>query len=920
MLDNNILLSNNDFRHLFPFHLLLDNNGRVLSAGSSLVKTVPLKSGDSFNTWFSIHRPYITDPTFEQIVANKDSLFIIDSKSTPSIKIRGQFYQPEGAQQQLIFIGSPWFDSLDAVNEIGLNINDFAIHDPIIDLLHILKTNEIGMNDLKEVLDRFKAQQKKLKQLSLIATETINSIIVTNRVGEIEWVNKAFEKVTGYHLQEIKGKKPGSFLQGELSDQNTIRYIGSQIRNGRDFTCELVNYTKSGKPYWIRINGQPLLDSEGNIEQFFAIEEDITEQKEAILKLSWSEEKYRGIIENMDLGLVEFDNEDNVVFCNNSFTRMTGYDLSYLTGKQLSDVLKERNPNFEPSFRVKRRHGGITDVYEIEITDRTGESKWLLVSKALLYDTQRRITGSIGIHLEITWRKRMELKLKRARQEAEESSKAKENFLVNMSHEIRTPMNVIMGMSRHLSGLIKDKKQDELLQSIISAANNLLVIINDVLDISKIEAGKLEIEKVGFRPRKFMQEAKNILSFKAEEKGISFRCELSDDVPEILVGDPFRLNQLLLNLGGNAVKFTEEGSVDCTVLLQRAQGEDVQLRFIIEDTGIGIDQDKIEEVFESFRQESNSVSRQYGGSGLGLTISRELTRLMGGSLHLESQKGLGTRVVLDLPFKIGSAQEIESPEEETEKTGQLNDVKILVVEDNLMNQSLAQSVLESYGAKTLGVSNGNDAINQLSKESFDLVLMDLRMPGMDGFETTQIMRNRLQLKTPVIALTASTRSELKHDLGKVGINDYLLKPYQEGSLIRKIMNHLGKKQLHTNEPIAREVKDSGKIYDTRKLEAFTAKNPDFLKRMLQLFIEEMTSGFRDLKAAVEQNDLVKVGDLAHRMKPGVDQLMITDLYEGVKLIEQLGKKNDPNGELPALVEAMEQLLHKAIDQIKANEF
>jgi len=321
----------------------------------------------------------------------------------------------------------------------------------------------------------------------------------------------------------------------------------------------------------------------------------------------------------------------------------------------------------------------------------------------------------------------------------------------------------------------------------------------------------------------------------------------------------------------------------------------VQLRFIIEDTGIGIDQDKIEEVFESFRQESNSVSRQYGGSGLGLTISRELTRLMGGSLHLESQKGLGTRVVLDLPFKIGSAQEIESPEEETEKTGQLNDVKILVVEDNLMNQSLAQSVLESYGAKTLGVSNGNDAINQLSKESFDLVLMDLRMPGMDG-------------------------SELKHDLGKVGINDYLLKPYQEGSLIRKIMNHLGKKQLHTNEPIAREVKDSGKIYDTRKLEAFTAKNPDFLKRMLQLFIEEMTSGFRDLKAAVEQNDLVKVGDLAHRMKPGVDQLMITDLYEGVKLIEQLGKKNDPNGELPALVEAMEQLLHKAIDQIKANEF
>jgi PAS domain S-box-containing protein len=919
MSDNEIIFSGKDFRNLFPFYIQIGRDGTILSAGDSLQKIVPLKKGDRLQQWFNIHRPYLPNATFQDIEANTNLLFILDSTTSPIVKLRGQWYQPEGSTS-LVFLGSPWFDSMHSVNDFGLAINDFAIHDPIVDLLHVLKTNEIGMNDLREVLAKYKLQQNKLRQLSLIATETINSIIITNKNGEIEWVNKAFEKVTEYSLEEVKGKRPGSFLQGPLSDRNTIRYLSTQIKNGRDFTCELVNYTKSGKPYWIRINGQPLFDNNGNIEQYFAIEEDITEQKEAVLKLSWSEEKYRGIIENMDLGLVEFDNEDQVLFCNNSFSRMTGYELSFLSGKLLPEVLKERNPNFEPSYRVKRRHGGITDVYEIEITDSKGETKWLLVSKALLYDTQRRITGSIGIHLDITWRKRLELQLKRSREEAEESSKAKESFLVNMSHEIRTPMNVILGMSRHLSGLINEKKQRDLLQSITAATDNLLVIINDVLDISKIEAGKLEIEKVGFRPRKFMDEAKKILSFKAEEKGITFSCDVAEEIPEVLLGDPYRLNQILLNLGGNAVKFTEQGTVDCNVFMQRTTGGEVQLRFIIEDTGIGIDQDKLEDVFDSFQQESNSISRQYGGSGLGLTISRELTRLMGGTLRLESQKGIGTRVLLDLPFKVGTEKDVEITSDETEKLGQLNNVKILVVEDNLMNQHLAQSVLESYGAKAIGADNGNEALLQLSKESFDLVLMDLRMPGMGGIETTQLMRDRLKLKTPVIALTANTRSELKHDLERVGINDYLLKPYQEGSLIRKIMKHLGRTSIITDQPIARAVKDSGKIYDTRKLEAFTVKNPDFLKRMLQLFIEEMTAGFIDLKAALAEKDYIKIGDLAHRMKPGVDQLMITDLYEGVKAIEQLGKKQDPNGELPALVEEMENLLHTAIVQIKANEF
>jgi CheY-like chemotaxis protein/nitrogen-specific signal transduction histidine kinase/HPt (histidine-containing phosphotransfer) domain-containing protein len=527
-------------------------------------------------------------------------------------------------------------------------------------------------------------------------------------------------------------------------------------------------------------------------------------------------------------------------------------------------------------------------------------------------------TGSVVILLDITWRKRMEMELERARKTAEESSRAKESFLINMSHEIRTPMNIIMGMSRHLSTFIRDDKQMRFLRSIISAADNLLVVINDVLDIAKIEAGKLEIEEIGFRLRKSMEEVRNLLRFSAQEKGLNFSIDIDPEVPDILVGDPYRLNQILMNLGGNAMKFTESGSVEISVYSEEKNG--LMLHFVIEDTGIGIAPEKMEEVFENFRQADGSVSRKYGGSGLGLTISRQLAKLMGGDVTLDSHSGMGTRVILTLPFHKGIDGEVRLSDPDTVYEGQLDGLRILVVEDNTMNLMLAQAVLESLGGTVVLADSGSAALKKLETEpAFDVILMDIQMPGMDGIETTRKLRRELGVKTPVIALTANTSAEIRESLKGAGIDDHLLKPYKETVLVSKIRQQLGKTPLPEGNTRPENTDRDGILYDTTKLEEFSVNNPDFLRKMLQLFVEETTAGFEDLSKALSGKKYREVADLAHRMKPSFDQLMIDPLFQGIKRLEALAKAEDQSGEAEKLLEELRFLHKQVVEQIRSNE-
>jgi len=777
---------------------------------------------------------------------------------------------------------------------------------------------------MMDISDRKKAEEKlneSEQRLVSLISNLQNGVLVEDENRRVVLANKKYCEIfdIDIHHEKLKGKNSaeyvdatkGMFKDPDFFEERILTLLEFQ-KPVMDEIFEMVD-GRLLKRHYI-----PVCDNniyKGHLWKYT----DVTLEKTAETTLKIREEKYRSIIDNMNLGLLEVDTEETILFANHGFCEMSGYTVDELLGQRAAQIFA-KGENIElMEQKNEERKRGTTDAYEIVVKDKRGQVRWWLVSGAPRYNDMGELVGSVGIHLDITDQKQLELELTVAREQAEQSTRSKEVFLANMSHEIRTPMNAILGMSGQLAKTGLSKKQMFYLDAINGASENLLVIINDILDLSKIEAGKLSLEKIAFEPASIIKRAIQALSHKAEEKGLALTNSILDEkVSDVLMGDPYRLNQILLNIISNAVKFTEKGGVDIKLEVINDARLSQTVQISVKDTGIGMDEKFRQTLFEKFSQEDASVTRQYGGTGLGMSICRQLIELMDGEINVESEKGFGSTISFVVTFPKGSEDDLPSQEVFVAAENMLAGKKILVVDDNEMNRLLATTILANYAAETVEAGNGQESVEYLLDNEVDLVLMDIQMPVMNGFDAARYIRKNISKDLPMIALTANAIKGDNEKCIEAGMDSYLAKPFKEEALMKMIagmlkingsVNKQKKVEMATEEP-------EPVYYDITEIKTISRGNEAFIGKMLKMFVEQIPVFVAEMLQKLEEGEVTTVGEIAHRIKPTIDNMGIVSSKTIIRELEKMGKANQDNGTMITLIKKVETDVTNAVAAIK----
>ncbi|MBF0263944.1 MAG: PAS domain S-box protein [Gammaproteobacteria bacterium] len=671
-----------------------------------------------------------------------------------------------------------------------LHTRKVAIHDEHGNPVYLLGISE-DITEKIAVEDQLRKSEQRFRDISESTNDWVWEI---DTEGKYTFVTEDSNNLLGYKVEEIIGKTPYDFMLPDEA-KRVAEIFSDIIINRRAFTnIENINLSKEGREVIFETSGKPIFDDNGQLLGYRGTDRDVTQRKQAERKLDEYSKQLEQLVNERTESLQRAESIAHVGSWHYNFKTniLSWSDETY----KIFGIPKDQEPSFD-TFMSKIHKEDLANVIEAWNLALKGEPynihhriitvdgiKWVLGKAELNFDDKYKPVTAHGAIQDITENINRENALTEAKLEAESLSNTKSIFLANMSHEIRTPMNAIMGMTHLALQTELDEKQKNYITKANHSAENLLGIINDILDFSKIEAGKLELEEIGFSIKQVIEHTINVIHLKAQENGVQLSVHVEKNIPESLIGDPLRIGQILVNLASNAIKFSHSGgTVTLNVRLKEELEQNVILYFSVQDKGLGMLPEQQNSLFDAFTQADTSTTRQYGGTGLGLTISKSIIQLMAGEIWVDSEKDIGSTFHFTIKLKKhGKDFKIDNTFDSVADNyqnaiKQLKGAKILLVEDNEINLELGIELLKMNGMSVETAINGKEALTCLKKQNFDGVLMDCMMPVMDGYDATRQIRNQVEYKDlPIIAMTANA---MKTDIEKVlaiGMNDHIAKP------------------------------------------------------------------------------------------------------------------------------------------------
>jgi PAS domain S-box-containing protein len=769
------------------------------------------------------------------------------------------------------------------------------------------KTHELivqgeGMRMLNE-----KLQQQSEYVRSLIEA-TLDPLITINSDGKITDMNEALTRITGLPREQITGTDFFNYF----TKPNIAKEVYEEVfETGSIKDYQLTIRHTSGKLTDVLFNGSVYTDEKGNVLGVVVV------AREKMLS------KYsRSLIEASLDPLITINSDGKITDMNEALANITGITREKITGTDFFDYFTDQEKAREV-YKEVFAESFVRD-FPLTIRHKDGKLTDVLFNGSVYKDDRGNVLGVVIVARDITARKKFENDLiearrnaERAKRAAEEAVKAKQQFLSNMSHEIRTPLNAIIGFTKVVLKTELSDKQKEYISAIKISGDALIVLINDILDLAKVDAGKMTFEQIPFKLSASMYAMIHLFETKINEKNLQLIKNYDPSIPEILEGDPVRLHQVILNLVSNAVKFTSKGKIIIDVKLLKQDDTCATIKFSVTDTGIGIPESKIENIFDNFQQATSGTARLYGGTGLGLAIVKQLVESQGGSVEVKSQVGKGSTFSFTLTFKKTTEKvEKESDNDIIIEKGAGN-IKILVAEDVVLNQLLMKTLLEEYGFQMDIASNGKIAIEKLQKENFDVVLMDLQMPEMNGYEATEYIRKEMKLDLPIIALTADVTTADVERCKAVGMNDYISKPIDDKLLYKKLNKYLRNINSKKTEPMSQAQIASEKCTNLDFLKQLTKNNSDMIAEMIRVYLEETPQLIGTMKKSLQSGNWEGLRAAAHSILPSFSTMGINEEYTiKTKKIQDYALKRERPEVIKPLLDEIESVCEKAYKELQ----